>query len=222
MPNESAAYSETRKQHGEKMKISKLMLAMLATGVLGCSVLSQQAQAVQIDGTIGFTSAPHLTGGSVSQAGGTTSLHFNNPMFVNFGTDNYAGTTGKEVTFTDFSFTGSGTGAALSSGSIVPEWTFTSGAITYSFDLLNLTAGTFSSGNPNALSLQGMGIAHITGFDDTNASFSLQGTGKGFTFTILQASTTATPSVPEGGSAVALLGIAMAAVEALRRKIRVA
>lgn len=205
------------------MKISKSMLAVLATGVLSCGFLSQQAQAVQIDGTVGFTSAPNMSGGSASRMGGTTSIHFNNPMFVDFGTDNYSGTIGQPVKFTDFSFTGSGTSAALSSGAVVPEWTFTAGATTYSFDLLSLTSGTFTKGNPNALSLQGMGIAHITGFEDTNASFSLQGTGKGFTFTILQASTTATPSsVPDGGSAVALLGFAMAAVEGLRRKIRVA
>ena len=192
------------------MKLSKAILGALgAIAIAGVSA----AHANEISGTIGFTSGT----GSATQSGGTTSIHFNNPFFVNFGSDDYTGTNGSAVDFTDFSFTGSGTSATLS-GSVIPEWTFTVGSTTYSFDLLHLLSGTFTPGKVNAFSLQGTGTAHITGFDDTDASFSIQGTGNRLTFTLLQASTTATP-VPDGGSALALLGLGLVAIEAVRRKL---
>ncbi|MBA3726630.1 MAG: VPDSG-CTERM sorting domain-containing protein [Armatimonadetes bacterium] len=194
------------------MKLTKTILAALAASVMG--VLASTAQAVMIDGTIGFSNP---NGGTASLVAGVTTVHFTPPLTVNFGTGDYSGTTGATVSFVDISFSGSGTGATLTSTN-VPEWTFTSGANTFSFDLLSLASAKFTGGSPNTLSLSGFGKAHITGFDDTVASFSLQGTGNGFTFTILQASTTAVPTVPDGGSAVALLGIALVAIEGLRRK----
>ncbi len=194
------------------MKLTKTILAAVAATVLGG--LASTAQAVMIDGTIGFFNP---NGGTASQSMGVTNVHFTPPITVNFTTGDYSGAEGSMVAFNDISFSGSGTGAALTSTNS-PEWSFMSNGKAFSFDLLNLTSATFSKGKPNALSLQGFGIAHITGFEDTKASFSLQGTGSGFTFTILQASTTAIPSVPDGGSAVALLGIALVGIEGLRRK----
>jgi hypothetical protein len=198
------------------MKLSKAILGALgAITIAGASA----AHAAMINGTVGFTSSPNTPAGTATQSGGVTTIHFNNPLFVNFGTDDYSGTSGQPVHFTDFSFTGTGTSASLGS-SIVPEWTFSIGSTTYSFDLQNLVSGTFTPGRVSALSLQGEGIAHITGFDDTEASFSLQGTGNHFTFTILQASTTAVGNaVPDGGSAMTLLGLGLVAVEVVRRKL---
>jgi hypothetical protein len=194
------------------MKTSKILLAIAAAMVLGLGV----AQATQINGTVGFTSAANTTGGFVTQSGGNTTVNFNNPLHVDFGTDDYATVpVGTDVTFASITFDGSG---HLTSTN-VPEWTFTVGMTTYSFDLLSLSAASFHSGNPNALALVGEGTAHITGFADTFATFALQGTGKGFTFTILQASNTAVPT-PEGGSALALLGLGLVAVEGLRRKLK--
>ncbi len=197
------------------------MLAILATGLLSCGFLSSEAQAVAISGTIGFTSQ---SGGTVSQAGPITSINFNNPARVDFGTGSYASVpSNTPVNFTNFSFSGSGASATLVGGPIVPEWIFSVAGITYSFDLTSLLAGTYSPGNPSSLTVQGMGIAHATGFQDTTASFSLQGTGNGFTFQIIQESTTGSGNaVPDGGSAVALLGIALVGVEALRRKLATA
>ncbi len=206
------------------MKLTKTLIAMLGAvalaGVCG-------ANAAQINGTVGFTSAPNSAAGSASLHNGVTTIHFNNPMLVNFGSGDYTGTESSATTFTDFSFSGSGTSATLTGGAVVPEWTFMSGGKTYSFDLLNLMSGTFTPNvghGLNALSLQGEGVAHITGFQDTMATFSLQGTGTRFTFTILQSSNTALPSngVPEGGSALSLLGLGLVAVEALRRKLATA
>ncbi len=200
------------------MKLIKPLLAGLAAIVVA-SGLAVSAHATQITGTIGFTSASGSTGGSVAAAGGGNfTINFNNPMQVNFGTDDYLGTVGSSVNFASFTFNGT-TGALLAPN--IPEWTFTIGATTYSFDLLS-TSGAFHSGTPNALALMGEGTAHITGFEDTFATFSLQGTGTGFTFTILQASNTAVPVVPDSGSAVALLGFGLIALEGLRRKLATA
>jgi len=201
------------------MKTSKILLAITAATVLGLGAV----QATQISGTVGFTSAANTTGGTFTPAlGGGGTVNFNNPLHVNFGTDDY-GTVpvGTDATFTSITFDSSGNLTSTN----VPEWTFTVAGTTYSFDLLSLSAASFHSGNPNALALMGEGTAHITGAinrDDTLATFALQGTGKGFTFTILQASNTAVPNVPEGGSALALLGLGLIAVEGLRRKFKLA
>jgi hypothetical protein len=197
------------------MKTSKILLAILAATVLGGL---GAANATQINGTVGFTSAANTTGGTfVPDGSGGGTVIFNNPLHVNFGTDDYSTVpVGTAATFSNITFDSAG---HLVGGGNIPEWTFTVGATAYSFDLLSLQSASFHSGNPNALALMGQGTAHITGFDDTFATFALQGTGKGFTFTILQASNTAVPNVPEGGSGLALLGLGLIAVEGLRRKL---
>ena len=205
------------------MKISKLMLAMLATGVLGCSVLSQQAQATEINGTVAFAKLGNPAG-FVSQAAGVTTLNFNNPISVVLASEDYAGTEGSLTTFTNISYSGDGTSAALVpfTGNS-PEWTFMTSGVTYSFDLLSVSSAHFNNGTVGGITINGDGVAHIDGFQDTNASFSISGTGKGFTFTAILGSTTAVGNaVPEGGSALALLGFGLTAVEALRRKLAVA
>jgi VPDSG-CTERM motif len=199
------------------MKISRI-LAIVAATAFGLSA----AQATQITGTIGFTSAPNSSGGSLhNNGGGSFTLNFNNPLHVNFGTDDYNTVPiPTDVNFNSIVFTNGG--GLTSSNS--PEWTFTVGTTTYSFDLLSLSTSTFHV-NPktgvSALTLMGDGIAHITGFEDTEAIFALEATGTHLTFAILQPSNTAVP-VPDGGSALALLGIGLVAVEVLRRKLATA
>jgi hypothetical protein len=199
------------------MKLIKPLLAGL-TAMVVASSLAVSAHATQISGTIGFTSASGSSGGFVTKAGNDITLHFNNPMRVNFNTDDYLGTINSTVDFASVAFDNT-TGALISPN--IPEWSFTIGATTYSFDLLS-ASGHFQGGASSALTIMGQGVAHITGFDDTVAMFSLQGTGTGFTFTILQASNTAVPGVPEGGSAVALLGLGLVALEGLRRRLATA
>jgi hypothetical protein len=97
----------------------------------------------------------------------------------------------------------------------MPEWTFTLGTTTYSFDLLALTSGHVTSG---AMAISGTGIAHLTGFDPTPATFALQGAGTNFNFT-LSSSTTAT--IPEGSTTVLLvLGLVLVGIVAFRQKLR--
>ena len=200
------------------MKIlSTTILSVIATALLGSGLLAPQAHAVPINGTVGFQGS-----GTATQAGGQTNIFFNNPMTVTFGSGNYTGTFGQSATFQNFSFTGTGNGAALI-GSVTPLWTFSLGPIVFSFDLTSLTSGTLtpgSGGSPDAIAVSGQGTARETGFDPTFATFALNGTGTGFTFTIIQSSTTATgQGVPDGGSTVALLGIALLGVAGVRRML---
>lgn len=196
------------------MKLSKTLVTIMAAVVVSIGLLSS-AQATQITGTIGFTSAPNSSGGSlVDNGGGSFTLNFNNPMHVDFGNDDYTGTVGATTNFASITFTN---GGGLTTPN-VPEWTFSLGGKTYSFDLLSLSTATFHNGNPSALVLMGDGVAHITGFEDTNAIFALEATGNHLSFAILQPSNTAVPA-PDGGSTLALLGIGSVAVEALRRKL---
>jgi VPDSG-CTERM motif len=94
-------------------------------------------------------------------------------------------------------------------------WTFMFGGNTYSFKLDNpLTAALSTS---KQLLLGGTGTAYINGRDASPAVWSLESTsGGGFKFT----ATSSTSAVPDDGSAVALLGIALAGIEGARRLIR--
>ena len=203
----------------KSMKTSKIIVAIVAATALGLGA----AQATQINGTVGFTSATNHPGGPgggiVNNGGGSFTLNFNNPLSVNFGTDDYSGVPiPTDVNFSPITFQN---GVGLT-GTNVPEWTFTVGtgstAVTYSFDLLSLSVASFHDGGvgkPSGLNLMGDGIAHITGFEDTEAIFALEATGNHLSFAILQPSNTAVPA-PDAGSTVALLGIGLIAVEGLR------
>ena len=199
------------------MKLSKTILAVLGTAVLG--LMSQSAQAVPITGSIGFNGS-----GFGSQSGNQSTLTFNNPMMVDIRTGDYLSVPGgTPANFAPIVWSGSGTSAMLLSNNS-PEWTITTGGTTYSFNLLSLTSATMNNG---AVSLQGTGIAFISGAinrDPTFATFSVQGTGNNFTFEIIQSSTTTNPNqrVPDGGSAIALLGMGVMGLEVLRRKLRAA
>ncbi len=201
------------------MKLSKTILAVLGTAVLASAMMTESAQAIPINGSIGFNGS-----GFGSTSGGTSTLTFNNPMVVDIRQGDYGAAganvpAGTPVNFAPISWTGQGTNAVLTPGPQL-EWQFTANGTTFSFTLVSLSAATLSNG---AVSLQGNGILTMSGAfnrDPTNGTFSVQGTGNNFTFTIVQASNTGIGPVPEGGSAIALLGMGVMGLEVLRRKLR--
>jgi hypothetical protein len=184
----------------------KTILVILAGGLLLC----QQTQAAPISGAIEFFGSASASGPS----GPPDTIHFTNPWHTLAATGTYSVVlTGTPTTFNDFSFIGDGAAATLL-GPDTPIWTFTFGGSTYSFDLLALTNGHVDAGS---MAFAGTGIAHITGFDDTPASFALQGAGTGFDFT-LSSSTTAT--IPEGSTtALFVLGLVLVGIVTLRQKL---
>jgi hypothetical protein len=193
--------------------VKKIILAVLATVFVS-------AQAYAFSGTITF-------GGTVVQhtnKKGITTNHFVANWFTDSippNTGAYAGVPGGLSTvMTSFSFTGNngapGTQVLLGAP-ITPQWTFTYLGVTYSFDLSAITSASNVLGS---IAETGTGTAHITGLpDNTSATWGLTGSLlNGFTFSAHI--TTGAPGVPDGGSAVALLGIALAGIEGARRVIR--
>jgi hypothetical protein len=187
-------------------KTMKTILAILAGGLLLC----QQTQAAPITGAVEFSGSATASGPS----GPPDTIHFLDPWHTVAGIGSYAAVPfGTATTFGDFTFIGDGSAATLVLPDI-PAWTFTIGATTYSFDLLALTNGHVDAGS---MAFTGTGIAHITGFADTPASFALQGAGSGFDFT-LSSSTTAT--IPEGSTtALLVLGLVLVGIVTLRQRL---
>jgi hypothetical protein len=87
----------------------------------------------------------------------------------------------------------------------------------FTFDLLSSTIVTQNAG---LLAITGTGIVRGNGFDPTamDWSFTTQSSG-GRTRAVFSFSANGA-AVPDGGSAVALLGIALTGIEVLRRKLR--
>jgi VPDSG-CTERM motif len=190
--------------------LSKTMLAVLATGLLSCGVFCQQAQA--FSGEIQFGGKAQASGSSCTAC--DTTITFTNPGWTVIGANgDYSGTEGSATTFNGFSFTGDGVSATLDAA-VTPQWTFMSGGVTYSFDLNALTSAHVQ---PGSMAFTGTGEAFVNGNSVGDATWSLQGSSSGFVFRLASSTTAVTP---DGGSAVALLGIALAGIEVVRRKMK--
>lgn len=180
---------------------------ILTLVIAGCAALISQ-QAYAVTGSIEF-------GGSMSGSTkkGTTTITFTNPWSVIIGDGDYAGVpAGTSATFNSFAYTGTGATATLVAP-VTPQWTFTYLGVTYSFDLSALSNAVLTS---TSFTASGTGTAN-KGTDSSPAVWSIQGNGSKFVFKFSSSTTTA---VPDGGSAVALLGIALAGIEGARRMIR--
>ena len=192
--------------------MKKMILVALAT--VGCALLAQQAHA--FTGSVQFTGT--ASPNKASSASATVTVSFTNPWTILGGTQAptgvYAGSDGTAANMSTFQFTGTGTGATLVAP-VSPEWSFVFGGHTYTFDLVLLTNGHTQSGS---MSFSGTGTAFIDGGQASAAFWSLQGSAaSGFTFRLSSATTAA---APDGGSAVALLGLAFAGIEGTRRLLR--
>jgi len=204
-------------------KRMKTALTMLAVALLGCGVLCEQTQAVPIVGDIGFSGPASASAASL---GPPVTISFTNPWQIlsvtPSSTYDAAGITSgsASTTFSNFTFSGDGASALLS-GSVIPEWTFMFGGKTYSFDLVSLSNGHVDPLGQNgltAMTFSGTGTVHATGFDDTPANWSLEGSGTNFNFTL---SSSTTSSIPEAGvTSLLLVGFGLFAGYSLRRKRR--
>jgi hypothetical protein len=194
----------------EKINMKKIILAVLATVFVS-------AQAYAFTGTVSFNGTMTQ---STNKAKVTTN-HFNADWVTSLvpNTGAYASVPSNvPTTMFNFSFTGNNTSTpTLLPGNGSPQWSFTFAGVTYSFNLEVLTSAvTVRSGGLTSIAETGTGTAFIGG-DSSPAVWSLSGViGKGFVFGVQ----TAAASSPDGGSAVALLGIALAGIEGVRRVIR--
>jgi hypothetical protein len=194
--------------------LNKTILAVLATGLISCALFSQQAQAVPIVGHITFAGTVTLNTGS---AGTATAV-------VAGGWHGTNGTGLPDVMSRDGDFaTFVANGAPVTFTAL--QWNFNSGAVPsfwavggFTFDLTSSII-VFQGGNPASVVVNGSGFISGNGFSSTFGtwSFSTQdpaaGTPPVFSFSA------SSGTVPDSGSTVAFLGLALAGVEALRRKM---
>jgi hypothetical protein len=192
--------------------LTKTILAVLTTGLLSCGLFSQQAQATAINGNINFAGSVQFDTNSLATA--TTVMTWfdinGNGGFSNVvpgGTGNFAGIP-------------AGTQATMGQPWIFSPSTPTPGLWSvggFTFDLLSSTIVTQ---NASTLVISGTGIVSGNGFDPTPMDWMLttQSAG-GRTGTIFSFSANGV-TVPDGGSAIALLGVALVGVEGARRMIR--
>jgi hypothetical protein len=194
--------------------LSKTILAVLATGVLSCALFSQQAEAVQIQGNINFAGSVRFDTSSLATASRVITWKDAN------GNAGFSSVTAGSTD--DFSGIAAGTQATMA-----PTWIFNPSTPTpglwsvggFTFDLLSSTVVTQ---NATFLNITGTGIISGNGFDPTAGTwaFSVQSAGgKTLTEFSFSANNNA-QGVPDGGSAVALLGISLTGIEVLRRKRR--
>jgi hypothetical protein len=205
--------------------LTNAIRTILATSLVGSGLFCQHAQATTINGTITFNgtlTAQILSGGTID------GINWGPPANTVSTVDgDYSSVPiGTSTTFTNFQWNSST--LAITSPSITPfvEWTFTIGSTTYDFILdTPLTTGTITHtrvGRTNVWSVNviGSGTAQITGFEDTVGVFTVSGTGNAAHLSFDASGIADGDPVPDGGSAVALLGIALTGLEILRRKRR--
>ena len=181
---------------------SKILFVILATGLFSSALFSQQAQATAINGIINFAGAVHLNGPFGTATAVTAWL---NPHVE-------AGSTG------DFAVIPVNTPATFtapwqfSPSTPVPALWSVAG---FTFDLLSSTVIMHTD---SVIAIEGTGVVSGNGFEPTAMtwSFTTQNRG-GSTFSF---SGTGATAVPDGGSALALLGVALVGIELLRRKLR--
>ncbi len=188
------------------------MLAVLGAGLLSCALFGQQAQAALISGNINFAGAVTFD---------TTSLATATRVTTWFDSNGNSGFSSVQIGATgDFAGIGAGTQATMAQ-----PWIFVPSTQTlalwkvggFTFDLNSSTIDTQSKTN---LTIEGSGIVSGNGFDDTpmNWMFTTQNAGgQNMQFFSFSANSTA---VPDSGSAVALLGLALTGIEVLRRKLK--
>lgn len=198
-----------------KNKVKTEWLAAIIAAVV-CGQ-SSTVQAIPINGTINFEGGTAtLNATSVAAA---TSLTFGGSPTVStaFGvapTGSFDGTGGMAVTYVASGFQFA---PILDPNPVNPLWTFSLDGLTYSFNLQSVTS---SVGVGPSLNLAGTGLLSITGdnspYDPTEADWSFSTTGSGpSTFGFVAGNAT----VPDGGTTVLLLGLALAGMGVLGKRI---
>ncbi|HNZ76851.1 MAG TPA: VPDSG-CTERM sorting domain-containing protein [Verrucomicrobiota bacterium] len=189
------------------MKSNIVKYFAVAVAAFGLAI---SAHAVKITGEINMAGSVTLDSSWLGTANGVTGF---GPVVVGVApTGDFAGTAGASVSWSTFSWNPPST-------PVIPLWTFTSGPLTYSFDLLSLSVAQQDN---SFLNLIGWGTLKITGFEDTVGtwSFTIPNAGGGrhanFDFTFANSQNAV---VPDGGMTAMLLGAALSGLALLRRKL---
>ena len=194
--------------------LTKTILTLIAAGFALTALSTQEAQAAKINGRIDFAGSLMFDSSALQNV---TQVVEWRDVFGNAGFSNVAAFNGSFVGFVNLG----------DQATMATPWTFlpppggqpalwSVGGFTF-----DLTSATVVTQNAMFLNIRGVGTVSGNGFEDTTArwAFTVQnaggGTGDFFSF-----SANTSSSVPDGGSAVALLGISLVAIEFVRRKLR--
>ena len=183
-------------------------LKLIATIAIG-AIAASSANGAPINGDININGSGTLNGTGVNDATQLTSI---TAALGNGSTGDYAGiASGTAVTFKDLNWTTAGYTGALA---IDDFWSFTSGGVTYTFDLATITTNQVLGGT---LVIQGTGIAQsdIAGLDDQVGYFTLSSSSSGTSISF-----TSSTSVPDSGHTAALLGLGMLGLAGLAKRLR--
>jgi hypothetical protein len=195
------------------MKLPKTILAVLTIGALSCALFSQQAHATSINGSIQFTGRVQFD---------TNSLGTATKVIQWFDNHNHSGVSEVAGGNTgDFAGIAAGTQATMAQPWIFSPSTPTPGLWSvggFTFDLLS---STIVSQDQTFLSITGTGIVSGNGFEPTAMDWAFTTQSSGGRTRLTFSFSANGNAVPDGGSAVALLGIALTGIEVLRRKVRI-
>jgi hypothetical protein len=191
-------------------------------------LLALNAGAIPITGTIQMQGGVTLDNNDFTKATTATFATFPNAAgFVVIGTGSFApipGTLSPIPTLTSVFFASPLVFSPLGSQNtpIADLWSLTSGGVTYSFNLGNVSSVTPGIGSDGTqfLNLAGSGTVDISGglYDETvaNWSFSITDTGSGtLNFGFSDSNTAA----PDGGMTVMMLGAALTGLGLIKRKL---
>ena len=192
--------------------ITKTILAVIAACIVTSVLSTQQAQATKINGTIDFAGSVRFDSSALQN---THRVVIWRDVFGNNGFSNVANATG------DFSSIALGTKATMATPWVFNPSTPTAGLWSvggFTFDLLSATVVTQTA---SFLNISGIGTVSGNGFEDTDATwaFTVQNAGGNHQFFSFSANL-ATQGVPDGGSAVTLLGIGVGVIGLIRHKVR--
>ena len=202
-------------------------IAFPVAALLAATVVAQSQAQNLITGQV------NLSGGIIlnqNTLGAATSGIFDttSASLVALGSGSYSGSVGDAITWTS-----GGLSFGAGNQSISPLWSFSGGGESFSFALASIASYTVIAGDTTA-TLIGNGTLAGTGIDNytpTSGTFTLVitdasgGYSDQATFGFNASDSAASPqgndrqSAPDGGLTVALLGGALAALGALRRKL---
>ena len=191
-----------------RSRSSKTILVFFALGLISCALCVQQAQAVPITGAITFAGGVTLDTGTVNTATQVlTWLDESGDMpTVQSGSGSFAGLDGATATFAfPWSFN---TAIPIAAFWTVGGFTFNliaSTIISQIGDGFLLVSGTGTISGPGYANTTGVTWSFSVQDDASNGVFSFSGGSE---------------AIPDGGATVALLGLSLAGIEGIRRKLR--
>ena len=192
--------------------LTKTILAVLAAGLVSSAFSTHEAQAAKINGTIDFAGAVMFDSSHLDNA---TKVMLWRDVFGNLGFSNVAATSG------NFSGIPLGTQATMATPWIFSPSTVTPGLWSVGGFTFNLMSATVVDHTATFLNITGTGIVTgPAGFEDTVARWAFTVQNAGGTHDFFSFSANSATGVPDGGSAVALLGMGLGVIEFIRRRVR--